>query len=147
LKRILLLLAGIAILGLATSGVASAKSAPPTVKLAKRGGLGKILVTNGGFTLYMFTKDGHNKDNCRKISMCASIWPPLTVKNKPIAGPGVKKSLLGTIKLSNGKKQVTYNGHPLYTYSLDNPGDTGYVGQVQFNGTWLALNASGKRVG
>jgi hypothetical protein len=56
----------------------------------------------------------------------------------------VHQSLLGTIKLKNGKLQVTYNGHPLYTYIADgSPHQTFYVNQFQSGGRWPAVNAAG----
>jgi predicted lipoprotein with Yx(FWY)xxD motif len=71
----------------------------------------------------------------------------VTTKGKPVAGPGVKQRLLGTIKLKNGKLQVTYNGHPLYTYVADGaPHQTFYVNQFQAGGRWPAVNAAGKLV-
>jgi predicted lipoprotein with Yx(FWY)xxD motif len=147
-RSILAILAGAAVLAIPASGLAGNRA--PTVKLRKTG-LGKILVNSKGFTLYMFTRDRRNKDNCYKISSsfgrCRDSWPPLPTKGKPTAGPGVKASLLGKIKLPNGTWQVTYNGHPLYTYAFDSgPGQTSYVGCPQFGGTWKALNAAGKAV-
>jgi predicted lipoprotein with Yx(FWY)xxD motif len=143
-KRIPILLATTALVVFATSGVASAKHS--TVKLSKTS-LGKILVSSSGRTLYMFTRDARNKDRCAKISNCPSIWPALTVNGKPTAGPGVKASLLGTIRLAHGVKQVTYAGHPLYTYQGDTgPGQTSYVGVNQFGGNWYAVNAGGHKV-
>jgi len=71
------------------------------------------------------------------------VWPAL-ISSKPTAGPGVKSSLLGTVKLTNGQRQVTYAGHPLYGYVADDaPGDTDYIGVSQFGGAWDALTASG----
>ncbi len=65
----------------------------------------------------------------------------------PWPEPGIKRGLIGTIKLASGVKQVTYAGHPLYTYIGDSgPGDTSYVGFSQFGGTWFALNAAGHAV-
>jgi predicted lipoprotein with Yx(FWY)xxD motif len=59
----------------------------------------------------------------------------------------VRASLLSTIKLSGGANQVTYAGHPLYLYKGDSePGDTSYVGQSSFGGTWHAINAAGHTV-
>jgi hypothetical protein len=70
----------------------------------------------------------------------------VTTSGRPVAGPGVKRSLLGTIKLGR-KTQVTYAGHPLYTYVADtHPAQTSYVNILQFNGRWPALNAAGKEV-
>jgi predicted lipoprotein with Yx(FWY)xxD motif len=118
----------------------------PTVRLAKTA-LGRILVTNSGRTVYSFARDGRNRDRCVQISGCASVWPPVTTSRGLIAGAGVRRSLLGTIKLANGRRQVTYAGHPLYTYSGDTgPGQTDYVGAFQFQGVWSALNASGHKL-
>ncbi len=109
--------------------------------------LGKILVNSRGFTVYAFTADKPNKDNCASINPhCLIAWPPVTTSGKPIAGPGVKQSLLGTIKLGH-KTQVTYAKHPLYTYIGDtHPAQTTYVNLLQFKGYWPALNAAGGEV-
>ena len=117
-----------------------------TVKLAITS-KGKILVTNSNFTLYLFARDGKNKDSCVAIAHCTGAWPPYTVSGKPVAGPGVKASLLGTIAIGHGKRQVTYAGHALYTYAGDaGPKATSYIGFVQFRAAWDALNAAGKAV-
>ena len=82
-----------------------------------------------------------------KISQCLGTWPALTTSGKPIAGPGVKASLLSTIRLPNGKKQVTYAGHALYRYAnAEERGETTYVSAIQFGGTWDAVNAAGNTV-
>ena len=109
--------------------------------------LGKILVDTAGFTLYRFTKDPSKKNTCVTTSECPLTWPALTTSAKPTAGPGVKASLLSTIKLPNGTKQVTYAGHPLYRYATASErGETVYVGAAQFGGTWYAVNAGGGTV-
>jgi predicted lipoprotein with Yx(FWY)xxD motif len=108
--------------------------------------LGKILVNSRGFTIYAFTPDGRNKDRCAAIRQCLAVWPVVATSGRPIAGPGVKQSLLGTIKVGH-KTQVTYAGHPLYTYVGDfHAAQTTYVNILQFHGRWPALNASGKEV-
>ena len=104
--------------------------------------LGKVLATSTGFTLYLYTGDRRNKSTCS--GYCSSLWPPLTTKGKPQAGPGVKQSLLGTTRRPNGKRQVTYNGHPLYRYTSDKkPGQTSGQGYGQI---WYAVSAAGKKV-
>jgi predicted lipoprotein with Yx(FWY)xxD motif len=109
--------------------------------------LGNIVATGRGLTVYMFTHDSINHDTCVAISGCTGIWPPVTSNGVPTLGPGVKRSLVGTIKLSNGARQVTYAGHPLYTYIADaGPGDTSYIGQSQFGGRWYALSPAGRVV-
>lgn len=140
MKRISIPLA--AILATAVSAVA-AEAAGPTVKLANTS-KGKILVTKSGATVYVFLKDSKNKDTCAAIAGCTSVWPLVTSKGKPVAGPGVKNSKLGTIKVG-GKTQVTYAGHPLYTYSAE-PKGTSYVGISMFGAKWDAITASGKLV-
>lgn len=127
------------------SSTATAASAT-TVRLGKTS-KGKIIVNSRGFTAYLFTADRRNSDRCVKVSGCMSIWPALTVKGRPSAGSGLKRSLLGSIKLPNGRHQVTYAGHPLYTYTGDSgPGNTSYIGATSFGGTWLGINAAGKSV-
>lgn len=131
-----------------SSGTATAKKAAggATVRLAKSAD-GSILVNAKGFTLYMFTADAKNSDKCVHVTGCAAAWPPLTVTGKPTAGSGVKASLLGTITISGGKKQVTYDGHPLYTYVGDGaPASVGYIGASGFGGTWYGVAASGAAV-
>jgi predicted lipoprotein with Yx(FWY)xxD motif len=127
------------------TAASSATSKGPTVKLAKSS-KGTILVTGSGFTLYLFTADKRNSDRCVAVSGCAAAWPPLTVTGKPTAGTGVKTSLLGTITIAGGKHQVTYDGHPLYRFTEDSAGSTGYIGQSSFGGTWDGVSASGAAV-
>jgi predicted lipoprotein with Yx(FWY)xxD motif len=106
-----------------------------------------IIVNTRGFTVYAFTRDGRDKDNCAQVSGCPSVWPPVTTSSKAIAGRGVNSRLIGTITLKNGVKQVTYAGHPLYTYVADSgPGQTFYVNVSQVGGRWPALNAAGNKV-
>ena len=137
--------AALGALALAVPAGAAAKG-PATVKVSNSS-LGRILVDGGGRTLYMFTKDRRGKDRCVTIQGCTSVWPPLTTNGKPVARSGAKASLLGTIKLPNGRLQVTYAGHPLYTYSADvMPHETDYVGSPQFGGTWYAVSSTGGKV-
>ena len=143
MKRIILM-AGVLVL--AAAGVASAATSGSKINLRKTQ-LGKLLVNSKGRTIYTFTKDERNTDVCMKIKFCTSTWPPVTTKGKPVAGPGIQKSKLGTIKLPKGKLQVTYFGHPLYTYSGDfGPGQTDYVGVSMFGGRWFGETAAGKAV-
>jgi predicted lipoprotein with Yx(FWY)xxD motif len=135
-----------AVLAVALSVSAGAASSAAKVSLRKTS-VGMILVNSKGFTVYVFAKDSKNKDACVKISGCTAIWPPLTTAAKPIAGSGVRASLLGTIPYKGTLKQVTYAGHPLYTYSADSgPGSTSYVNQKAFGARWPAINAAGKEV-
>ncbi|HEY7953627.1 MAG TPA: hypothetical protein VID70_11660 [Solirubrobacteraceae bacterium] len=139
--------ADVSALASAQSGRPSAQASRTTKVNLRRTNLGSILVNSSGHTLYEFTKDRSRSNSCVKISGCSEIWPALTSKGKPVAGSGVKASLLSTITLPGGSKQVTYAGHALYLYSADSgPGETSYVGEKAFGGTWYALNAAGHTV-
>jgi predicted lipoprotein with Yx(FWY)xxD motif len=124
----------------------SARSSRTVTVALRNTSLGSILVSSSGATVYEFTRDRGNKDSCVSVSGCTAVWPPLRSSGRPVAGPGVKASLLSTITLSGGVKQVTYAGHPLYLYSSGGPGETSYVGVSSFGGSWYALSATGATV-
>jgi predicted lipoprotein with Yx(FWY)xxD motif len=127
--------------GLALGGQSSGGA---QVKLAKTK-LGTILVDNKGITLYDFVKDKGTTSVC--YGACAALWPPLLTHGKPVAGPGVRASLLGTTKRKDGKLEVTYGGHPLYYFVTDRkPGQTTGQGVNQFGGPWWVLSAAGKEI-
>ena len=115
-----------------------------TVKIAKSP-LGRILVDSKGITLYDFPPDKGTSSVC--YGACAALWPPLLTNGKPIAGAGVHASLLGTTKRSDGKLEVTYGDHPLYTFVPDQkPGQTTGQGVNQFGGPWWVLSPAGKEI-
>jgi predicted lipoprotein with Yx(FWY)xxD motif len=127
----------------AASQTASGHSA--TVGVANEGNLGMILVDSQGRTLYMFQKDSGMKSAC--FGACASDWPPLRASGKPTVSSGANASMVGTTTRSDGKPQVTYNGHPLYLYTGDQkPGDTNGEGLTAFGGGWFALSPAGNQV-
>lgn len=132
----------------ASAGRAQAHAAAGAATIGlRKTKLGMLLVNSRGFTLYAFSKDASRKDTCVAKMGCSSIWPIVRTHGAPRAGHGIKRSLLGTIKLRGGAVQVTYAGHPLYTYTGDgSPGSTSYVGVRQFGGVWHGLSASGRLV-
>ena len=117
----------------------------PSVKLASTK-LGNVLVDAQGRTLYLFEADKGPMSACD--GACASVWPPLMTTGKPTAGRGVTASKLGTTKRSDGATEVTYNGHPLYTYAGDSaPGQTSGQGLDDYGAEWYVLSASGNKIG
>jgi predicted lipoprotein with Yx(FWY)xxD motif len=137
-----------ALLFVVGSGVASAASGSPSaaarVSVASTG-LGRILVDGRGHTLYLFAKDTRGKSSCR--GACAAFWPPLIAAGKPLAGPGVKSTLLGTTRRADGRLQVTYNHHPLYSFAKDaHKGDTKGEELDVFGAHWYAVSGSGAKV-
>ena len=111
-----------ALVGLVGAGSVGASTSRARVKTAYNKKIGqKILVDGTGRTLYMFTTDLNGKDTVCTLSgpygaTCPRVWPALSSASSPQAGTGVKASLLGVYKRSDGKHQVTYNRHPLYYF-------------------------------
>jgi predicted lipoprotein with Yx(FWY)xxD motif len=127
-----------------TNAKASTSSGGATVGV-RHGSIGTYLVDSQGRTLYLFEKDTGTMSTCS--GACASAWPPSTTNGHPNAGPGVKASLLGTTTRSDGSKELTYAGHPLYRYAGDaSPGDTNGEGLSQFGGGWDVLSPSGHKI-
>jgi predicted lipoprotein with Yx(FWY)xxD motif len=143
---LLMLAAVLGVIGfLAAGSVARSATQTNTTISLRKTKLGPILVNSRGRTLYLFLKDRNGKSVCS--GSCARFWPPLLSQGKPTAGPGVKRSLLGSTRRSNGSLQVTYNRHPLYTYALDKrAGQTKGEGNSAFGAKWYAVSAKGRAV-
>jgi predicted lipoprotein with Yx(FWY)xxD motif len=123
----------------------SDQSATRATLTAKTSRFGKVLFDGRGFVLYAFTRD-QRRSAC--YGACAKAWPPyFAPKGTLSVGPGVKRSLLGTVKRRNGKRQVTYAGRPLYYYVGDTrAGQILCQNVVEYGGTWLIVRPSGKLV-
>jgi predicted lipoprotein with Yx(FWY)xxD motif len=107
--------------------------------------LGRILVDGAGRTLYLFEKDTTTTSTCD--GACASYWPPLTTAGKPLARAGALAGKLGTTERTDGKTEVTYDGHPLYYYVGDtNAGDTTGQGLDLFGAEWNVLSPAGTKI-
>jgi predicted lipoprotein with Yx(FWY)xxD motif len=118
------------------------------VSLGTAAGVGKVLVDSKGMTLYYFEKDqkGSGKSKCE--GACAGAWPPLITEGKAEAMSGVKSSMLGTIKRSDGTVQVTYAGWPLYTFVADKkPGEDNGTDSKAFGASWYPLHGNGQKAG
>lgn len=125
----------------ASSGGGSS-AAGATVSAAGNSELGMVLVDSEGFTVYSFAGDRGATSSC--YGACAQAWPPLTATGKPAAGEGAMSADLGTTKRKDGTLQVTYAGHPLYTFVEDhNPGEANGNGSTAFGAEWNALDQSG----
>lgn len=107
--------------------------------------LGTIIVNSSGRTLYLFEKDRNGKSAC--AGQCAVFWPPLITSGKPIATGGAKTSLVGTTKRTDGRLQVTYNHHPLYTFAKDKKaGQTTGEAVNAFGAVWDAVSPAGAKI-
>ena len=123
-----LVLLGVAVAGASSPAPAAASTGTGTgLKTATIGGT-TVLTNARGFTLYSFAPDTPTTSKC--YGSCAAYWPPVT--GTAPASPGLPGTV-GTITRTDGARQLTYNGQPLYTYIGDSaPG--------QANGNNLNLN-------
>jgi predicted lipoprotein with Yx(FWY)xxD motif len=102
-------------------------------------GSATLLANAKGFTLYWFVPDTSTASKCN--GACAKYWPP--VPGPASAGSGVTGTL-GVITRSNGAKQATWDGHPLYTYVGDtSPGMAKGNGLNISGGVWHEIVLSG----
>jgi predicted lipoprotein with Yx(FWY)xxD motif len=120
------------------AGATGAAAASGALKTASTS-LGTVVVNGSGRTVYFFDKDtaGSGKSACS--GSCASLWPAVTASGTP-AGTGVAGKL-GTITRADGTKQVTLNGHPLYTYAGDSK--AGDVAGQGVAGIWWVVSPAG----
>ena len=129
----------------ATASSSQSGSGSHTIAVSDNCNLGKILVDSKGRSVYLFEKDTGPKSTCS--GGCATEWPPVTTTGKATAGSGLTASMVGTTTRSDGTKQVTYNGHPLYTYVGDaKAGDTNGQGVSAFGARWYAVSPAGSTV-
>jgi predicted lipoprotein with Yx(FWY)xxD motif len=159
------LIVGVAACGDDDSGVSSATTAPATTSTTtasetavgearKRRGkgikvmnsrYGRMIFDARGRAIYLFTREAGTKSRC--YGQCAVAWPPVYTRGRPRALSGVDTDLLGTTKRRGGRRQVTYNGHPLYYYVTDTkPGQITCQDITEFGGTWLVVDPQGNAI-
>lgn len=126
------------------SSSAPATSGAAKLSTAAVGTFGKVVVDGAGRTLYVYDVDTAkpSKSNCN--GACATAWPPLLAGTGTPQVSGVSASLVGTVTRSDGTKQVTLAGWPLYYYANDaKAGDA--TGQA-VGGTWWVVGANGQKI-
>jgi predicted lipoprotein with Yx(FWY)xxD motif len=127
-----------------TSTTSGARTGPVTIKTVT-GRDGTYLTDLSGRALYMWLGDDAGKSNCS--GGCADAWPPLVADTEPQASGGARSANLGTIARSDGGKQVTYKGHPLYYFAVDSgPGTTKGQGSSSFGNRWWLVAPSGAAI-
>ena len=128
----------------ATGSPASA-STTGTVITAHAGSAGTFLTNGSGRAVYLWAKDGMNMSACS--GACAAAWPPVPATGTLTATGGAKASDLGTITRSDGTKQATYDGHPLYYFVGDSAaGQTNGQGSDNFGAKWWLVAPSGAEI-
>jgi predicted lipoprotein with Yx(FWY)xxD motif len=118
---------------------------PTTTLRVRNTSFGRILVDGRGRALYLFTREPSTKSRC--YGQCAVAWPPFYARGKLRAGSGLDAGKLRSSRRRDGRRIVTYNGHPLYYYVSDRkPGQVTCHNVVEFGGTWLVVNPDGNAV-
>ena len=129
----------------ASSSSAAAGGSGSTVITTVSSSAGTFLANSSGHAVYLWTKDSSGMSACS--GACAGAWPPVTTTGTVTATGGAKSSDLGTITRSDGTKQVTYDGHPLYFFSGDSgPGMASGQGNDGFGAKWWLVSPSGSDV-
>jgi predicted lipoprotein with Yx(FWY)xxD motif len=124
---------------------AAAGASGGTVITTAKSSAGTFLTTGSGKAVYLWVKDTGDMSNC--TGACAGAWPPVTTTGTATATGGAKASDIGTITRSDGTKQVTYDGHPLYYFSGDSgPGTATGQGSDGFGAKWWLVSPTGSDV-
>jgi predicted lipoprotein with Yx(FWY)xxD motif len=124
---------------------ASNGSTTATVIESHAGSAGSFLTNSSGRAVYLWDADSMNKSMCS--GACAGAWPPVTAKGHVTAADGAKAADLGTITRSDGSKQVTYLGHPLYYFAGDSgSGQTSGQGSDSFGAKWWLVAPAGTKI-
>jgi predicted lipoprotein with Yx(FWY)xxD motif len=128
-----------------SSAAGSGSSTSSTVITTKTSSGGSFLTNGAGRAVYMFMADSTGKSTCD--GACAAAWPPVVATGQPTASGSAQTSDLGTITRSDGTKQVTYNGHPLYYFEGDTgPGTDKGQGLNGFGALWYLVTPSGSSI-
>ncbi len=127
-------------------GRSTASSSATGATVSTRSGpLGTYLADGSGRALYLFVSDTSTTSTCN--GACATAWPPLVVTGSPGGSGNVQGALLGTLTRSDGSRQVTYAGHPLYYFAGDTaPGQTNGQGKNGFGALWWLLAPDGTAI-
>ena len=128
-----------------SSSSAGASSSGGTVITTAKSSGGTVLASSSGRAVYLWAKDTGDMSNCN--GACAGAWPPVTTTGTATASGAAKASDIGTITRSDGTKQVTYDGHPLYYFSGDSgPGTASGQGSDAFGAKWWLVAPTGSDV-
>jgi predicted lipoprotein with Yx(FWY)xxD motif len=134
---------GAALFAASDMAAPSAGAAKPTLTV-RSSNYGRILFDGSNRALYAFTRDPRARTTC--YGACAVAWPPYIVRGTLRAGAGTTRSLLGTTRRRDGKRQLTYAGKPLYYYVHDGRGQVLCQNVREFGGLWLVVRPNGRLV-
>jgi predicted lipoprotein with Yx(FWY)xxD motif len=154
---ILLAVAAVAIPAAAASGIGKASTAPGGGRAVEAKQMevltltlrntryGRILFDGKSRVLYGFTRDRRGGPS-QCYGACARAWPVYFSKGTLQAGRGVNRRLIGTVRRRDGRRQITYNGWPLYYYAHEGPREVKCQNVREFGGLWLVVKPNGSLV-
>jgi predicted lipoprotein with Yx(FWY)xxD motif len=129
----------------AASGSPSGSGSGATVITTASSSGNTFLTDSSGRAVYLWAKDTGGTSACS--GACAGAWPPVTTTGTATASGAAKAADLGTITRSDGTKQVTYDGHPLYYFAGDQgPGTATGQGSDNFGAKWWLVAPTGSDV-
>lgn len=123
--------------------VASQEEATGTVIKTGDSQYGPMLFDNTGQAIYIWQLEDSSTAEC--YDNCAQEWPPVLTNGTPVASGNVNTQLLGTTKRTDGTTQVTYDGHPLYFYAHEKPGEVECHNIRTHGGLWWVIQPNGNR--
>ncbi len=100
-----------------------------------------MLFDRVGQAIYLFDREDTSTPQC--YGACAQAWPPVLTTDPPRARAAVRAGLLGATQRRDGSRQVTYDGHPLYYYAHESPGQVLCHNVDEFGGLWLVITPAG----
>jgi predicted lipoprotein with Yx(FWY)xxD motif len=133
---------GLVLTGCGGSGGGTFEARPNLGITADDSDYGTMLFDENGQAIYLFDKE--TSDDAQCYGDCAAAWPPVLTEGAPEASGEVDAGLLGTTERDDGSMQVTYNGHPLYFYADEGPGEVLCHDVDDFGGTWLVVTPEGE---
>ncbi len=126
------------------SNSSQSTTAAPKLATADVGNFGKVVVDSNGRTLYVFDNDTASPSKSTCDGECAALWPPVPAGTGTPQLNGINPSLVGTVTRTDGSKQLTLAGLPLYQYAPDaKAGDAKGQGVL---GKWWVVGADGKKI-
>ena len=103
---------------------------------------GPMIFDTRGQAIYLFDTETTERPRC--YGACAEAWPPVLTDGQPVAAGTARDGLLGTTRRTDGTRQVTYGGHPLYFYAHEKPGQVLCHDVEEFGGLWLVVTPTGE---
>jgi len=143
-KSVPSLLVALCLAVIAIAGHVLAQSSGATLNLSTDARWGQHLVTDEGRSVYLYVLDEDGVSNC--VDSCTNNWPPLTVEAgaEPTVGEGLDPALVGTIERADGTLQVTYAGHPLYSFRRDT--EAGHTRGQRLGDQFFLVSPAGEAV-